>query len=38
MHKYNIFGIDDTGVVVFPPSTVQYIKDHPPTVGKPGKH
>jgi len=31
MHHYNSFGIDDTGVVVFPPSTQAYIKAHPPT-------
>ena len=37
MYKFNIFGIDDT-VVEFPPSTVKYIKDHPPSVGAPGRH
>ena len=38
MKKYNVFGIDDTGVVVFGPSTIKYIKDHPPSVGVPGRH
>lgn len=38
MHYYNMFGIKDTGVVEFPPSTLKYIRDHPPTVSKPGAH
>ncbi len=38
MYENNIFGIADTGVVVFPESTKKYIRDHPPAVSKPGGH